>query len=73
MSGAPVGRNPKNMRYRGNNTRPGGASALADTQDPIALLAALDGNRQTRRLALKNAKKYFRKVDAAQQTNVGRA
>lgn len=63
MSGAPMGRNPKNMSYLGNNTRPSGASALADSQDPRALLMALDGNRQTRRLALKNTKKLIRSVD----------
>ena len=73
MSSAPMDRNPKNTRYKGNQTRPGGASRLADSQDPRALLAALDGNRQTRRLALKNVKKLFLSVDAAQQTNVGRA
>ena len=59
MSGAPIGKNPKSMRYLGNQTRPGGASSLADSQDPRALLAALDGNRQTRRLALKNVKKLL--------------
>lgn len=73
MSGAPVGRNPKTMRYLGNQTRPGGASSLSESQDPRALLAALDGNRQSRRLALKNAKKLIRKVDVAQQANIGKA
>lgn len=60
MSGAPMGKNPKTMRYQGNQTRPGGASSLAESQDPFALFAALrDGNRQTRRLAIKNAKKLI--------------
>lgn len=64
MSSAPMNRNPKNIRHQANQTRPGGASSLADSQDPVALLAALDGNRQTRRLALKNAKKFLRNAEA---------
>lgn len=64
MSGAPMGKNPKKMRNHGNQTRPGGASSLAASQDPRALLLALEGNRQSRRLALKNAKKLIRSVEA---------
>jgi len=63
MSSAPMGTNPKNMRYGGNQTRPSGASSLAESLDPRELLIALDGNRQSRRLAVKNAKKLFRNID----------
>lgn len=63
MSGAPTGTNPKSMHFGCNQTRPNGASALAESLDPRALLAALDGNRQTRRLALKNIKKLLCKID----------
>jgi len=61
MSSAPMVTNPNKMRHQSNQTRPGGASSLAANQDPRALQLALDtGNRQTRRLALKNIKKLMR-------------
>lgn len=63
MSSAPTGTNAKKMNFGCNQTRPSGASALADSLDPRALLTALDGNRQTRRLALKNIKKLMRNTD----------
>jgi hypothetical protein len=55
MSSAGLGGNPAKTPHLANNDRPGGASALATSRDPDALaLAIAMGNRQTRRLALKN-------------------
>ncbi len=72
MSRAPVNTNPAKVPYRANRTRPSGALEIAASQDPRSLLAALDGNRQTRRLALKNAKKLIRTVEATLQRTAGR-
>ena len=55
MSAAGVGRNPAKVPFSGNNDRPGGASDVATSLDPGALRFAIaTGNRQTKRLALKN-------------------
>ena len=55
MSGPGVGGNPAKTPYGANNERPGGASALATSRDADQLrIAVAMGNRQTRRLALKN-------------------
>ncbi len=62
MSGAPMGRNPAKVPPRGNQTRPGGASSLAASDNPTELLIALEtGNRQTRRLAKRNALRLLKK------------
>ena len=61
MSKAGLNSNPAKMRPGCNQTRPGGASSLATTDDPEKLMIALQcGNRQTRRLALKNLRKAGR-------------
>lgn len=61
MSGAKLGTNGAKTPFGCNQDRPGGADALATSNDVDALLYALDtGNRQTRRLAAKNLKKVQR-------------
>lgn len=61
MCGAKVGTNPVSVPFYANQTRPGGASAMAESKDPEHLLIAIRyGNRQTRRLALRNAKKLMK-------------
>jgi hypothetical protein len=55
---APVNRNPRKVRHGSNTSRPNGASVSAlspDVQD--LFIAALEGNRETRRLARRNLKK----------------
>lgn len=70
MSGAKLSRNGAKARHGANTTRPSGASALATSRDPEALqLAMAIGNRQTRRLALKNTKKLARTKDITRQIN----
>ena len=65
MSSAKLGMNGAKAHYGCNNTRPGGASALASSGDAELLLFALEtGNRQTRRLARKNLQKMQRKAIA---------
>ena len=55
MSGVGVGSNPAKAPFGGNNDRPGGASVLATSRDADELrFSVATGNRQTRRLALKN-------------------
>ena len=55
MSAAGIGRNPAKVPFSGNNDRPGGAAEVATSRDPEALRFAIaTGNRQTKRLALKN-------------------
>jgi len=62
MSGAPVSRNPAKVRPRSNQSRPGGASRLAASDNPSELLLAMEtGNRQTRRLAKRNALRLLKK------------
>ena len=61
MSGAGLGTNAAKVPYSGNNTRPGGASPMAESTDPETLRFAMaTGNRQTRRLARKNPRKAKR-------------
>ena len=63
MSGASVGRNPAKTGFGSNNDRPGGASVQATSRNPDELqFAIVTGNRQTRRLALKNLVRLQRKV-----------
>ena len=58
---APVNRNPRKLRHTSNLNRPSGACVSADSYDPRELLyAALNGNRETRRLARKNLKKRLK-------------
>jgi len=62
MRGAPMGRNPAKVLPRSNQSRPGGASSLGESTNPAELLAALEtGNRQTRRLAKRNALRLLKK------------
>lgn len=61
MSGAGLGTNAAKVPNGGNNTRPGGASPIAESADPETLRFAIaTGNRQTRRLARKNLRKAQR-------------
>lgn len=58
---APINRNPRKVRHTSNVNRPNGASISADSLDPRELLyAALNGNRETRRLARRNLKKKLK-------------
>lgn len=58
---ARMNRNPRKLRYNSNRNRPNGAGTSAASSDPRALLiAALGGNRATRRLARRNLKKRLR-------------
>lgn len=58
---APVNRNARKLRHTSNLNRPSGASVRADSLDPQELIdAALNGNRETRRLALRNLKKRLK-------------
>jgi hypothetical protein len=62
MSKAPMNRNPAKVRPGANMNRPNGAAAAADSMDPEQLaLAAMHGNRATRRLAERNLKKHGRR------------
>lgn len=62
MAKAPVNRNPDKVRPGCNINRPNGAAASADSLDPEQLaLAAMYGNRATRRLAERNLKKARRR------------
>ena len=61
MSSAATGTNAAKTPYGCNNDRPGGASELAASRDLAVLQFAIAvGNRQTRRLAQKNAKRIER-------------
>ena len=61
MSGARCGTNAMKVPFGGNNTRPGGAAPIAESTDADVLRFALaTGNRQTRRLALKNLRRTQR-------------
>lgn len=58
---APVNRNVRKFRFGSNFERPNGAglaAASSDTRD--LLVAALEGNRATRRLARRNLKKRLK-------------
>lgn len=58
---APVNRNPRKLRHNSNQSRPNGSSASAESFDTRDLFfAALDGNRETRRLARRNLKKRLK-------------
>lgn len=58
---APVNRNPCKVRWHSNQRRPNGANISADSLDPLELFyAALNGNRETRRLAQRNLKKTLK-------------
>lgn len=58
---APMNRNPRKVRHNSNLNRPSGANIRADSFDPRELLdAALNGNRETRRLARRNLKKRLK-------------
>jgi hypothetical protein len=58
---APVNRNPRKVRYSTNMSRPNGAGVSADSNDPRELfIAAVNGNRETRRLARRNLKKRMK-------------
>jgi len=58
---APVNRNPRKVRHNSNQSRPNGASAHAASYDvPDLFFAALNGNRETRRLARRNLKKRLK-------------
>jgi hypothetical protein len=58
---APINLNPRKVRHTSNVNRPNGASISADSFDPGELLyAALNGNRETRRLARRNLKKKLK-------------
>lgn len=58
---APMNRNARKLRHNSNQSRPNGASTSADSFDPRELLyAALNGNRETRRLARRNLKKRLK-------------
>lgn len=55
---APVNRNPRKVRCRSNMNRPNGASISAESRTIDDLfVAAITGNRATRRLARRNLKK----------------
>ncbi len=63
MSGAKLGTNATKTPFGCNQTRPGGADALATSRDADALLLAIaTGNRQTRRLARQNLQKMQRQA-----------
>lgn len=54
--------NPRQRHRAANTTRPGGASALADSEyPPDLILAAVTGNRATRRLARRNLLRAYRR------------
>lgn len=58
---APINRNPRKVRPGSNQSRPNGASVSADSCDPRELIsAALNGNRETRRLARRRLKKIMK-------------
>lgn len=58
---APVNRNPRKLRHTSNLNRPNGASISAESLDARDLFdAALNGNRETRRLARRNLKKRLK-------------
>lgn len=58
---APVNRNPRKFRYNANQDRPNGANLHATSSDEESLLyAAMNGNRATRRLAMRNLKKKIK-------------
>jgi len=58
---APTNRNPRKVRHNSNLSRPNGASIGAESLDPKELFfAALNGNRETRRLARRNLKKRLK-------------
>lgn len=58
---APINQNPSKVRHTSNVNRPNGASISADSFDPRELFyAALNGNRETRRLARRNLKKRLK-------------
>lgn len=59
---APMNRNPSKVRHNSNRNRPSGANAGAESLDERELFyAALEGNRETRRLARRNLRKKLRK------------
>lgn len=61
MTKARMNSNPAKVRPGANMSRPNGAAASADSMDPEQLaLAAMHGNRATRRLAVRNLKKRGR-------------
>lgn len=58
---APVNRNPCKVRWDSNQSRPNGANISAGSLDPQELFcAAMNGNRETRRLARRNLKKALK-------------
>lgn len=58
---APMNRNPSKVRWHSNQHRPNGANISAESLDPRELFyAALNGNRETRRLARRNLKKSLK-------------
>lgn len=58
---APVNRNPRKVRHGSNTSRPNGASVSALSAHPRdVIIAALEGNRETRRLARRNLKKMLK-------------
>ena len=58
---APVNRNPRKVCWNSNRSRPNGANISAEALDARELFyAALNGNRETRRLAQRNLKKTLK-------------
>lgn len=58
---SPVNRNARKLRHNSNQSRPNGASASALSAHPRdVIIAALEGNRETRRLARRNLKKMLK-------------
>lgn len=58
---APINRNPRKVCHNANQSRPNGSNIIADSLDPRKLFyAALNGNRETRRLARRNLKKSLK-------------
>lgn len=58
---APVNRNPRKVSWHSNQRRPNGANVSAESLDARELFyAALNGNRETRRLAQRNLKKTLK-------------
>lgn len=58
---APTNRNVRKVRHNSNMSRPNGASILAESIDHQELFyAAINGNRETRRLARRNLKKRLK-------------